>query len=103
MITGRPIVSTTARASSRVWAMAELGTPRPISIMACLKRSRSSAVAMASALAPMSSTPCSSRTPASTRAMARFSAVWPPRVGRRASGCSRSMMRVRISTSKGSM
>ena len=102
MMTGRPISSTTARASSSVWAMAELGTPRPISIIACLNWSRSSAVAMASALAPMSSTPCSSSTPASTRAMARFSAVWPPRVGSRASGCSRSMIRVRISRSRGS-
>jgi hypothetical protein len=40
-----------------VWAVPEAGTDRPISIIARLNRSRSSAVAMASALAPISSTP----------------------------------------------
>ena len=52
---GRPIRSATARASATVWAMPLAGTDRPISTMAALNRSRSSAVAMASALAPISS------------------------------------------------
>ena len=36
--TGRPTSSATARASSRVWAVPEGGTSRPISTMACLER-----------------------------------------------------------------
>ena len=100
--TGRPSSATTARASSMVWATPEGGTPRPISCMAILKRSRSSAVAMASASAPMSSTPYWSKTPASTSSMERFSAVCPPRVGSRASGRSLAMMASRTSSRKGS-
>jgi len=57
MTTGRPIRSTTSRASSMLCAVSDGGAARPISAIAPLKRSRSSAVAMASALAPMSSTP----------------------------------------------
>jgi hypothetical protein len=102
MMTGRPTSSPTVSASSREWAMPLAGTPSPIPVMATLKRSRSSAVAMASALAPMSSTPKSSSTPRSLRAMARFSAVWPPRVGSSASGRSRSTMAATTSASGGS-
>ena len=54
-MTGRPTAPATARASSIVWAMPLAGTSSPISTIAALNRSRSSAVAMASALAPMSS------------------------------------------------
>ena len=54
---GNPIDSPMAMASSSEWAKPDAGTSRPISSMAALNRSRSSAVAMASALAPMSSTP----------------------------------------------
>ena len=46
-----------AMASSREWAKPEDGTDRPISCIAALNRSRSSAVAMASGLAPITSTP----------------------------------------------
>ena len=99
---GKPIRSPTAMASSRDRANPEAGTSRPISSMAVLKRSRSSAVLMASALAPIISTPLASRTPRSKRAMARFRPVWPPRVGNRASGFSRSTMAVRVSASSGS-
>ncbi len=102
--TGRPMRSTAARAASRLWAVADGGTLRPMPCMASLNRSRSSAVAMASALAPMSSgVPGTPTALASTSSMARFSAVWPPRVGRTASGCSRSMMAARWSASRGSM
>src|SRR5207237_950753 len=86
----KPTSSPTWPASSSVRATPEAGTASPIPVMAALKSSRSSAVRMASAEAPMSSTPPASSTPRSWRAMARFSAVWPPRVGRRASGRSRS-------------
>ena len=82
--------------------MPDFGTDRPISIMAALKRRRSSAVWIASTPAPISSTPNWSSTPASAAAIARFSAVWPPSVGRRASGRSFSMTRVRVSRSSGS-
>jgi hypothetical protein len=44
---------------------------------------------MASRFAPMSFTPCRSSAPLFARATARFSAVWPPSVGRSASGFSR--------------
>ena len=47
---------------------------------------------IASRLAPIISTPNSSRVPFSASAMAAFSAVWPPRVGSRASGRSFSMI-----------
>ncbi len=57
MTTGRPMRSAMTTASSTVWAVADGGASRPISTMACLNCSRSSAVAMASASAPMSSTP----------------------------------------------
>ena len=59
--------------------------------MASRKRSRSSAFLMTSGLAPIISTPYFSRMPVSATAMAEFRPVWPPRVGRRASGRSRSM------------
>ncbi len=91
-----------AMASSSEWAKPDAGVDRPISSMASLKRSRSSAVAMASGLAPITSTPLASSTPRSDSAMVRLSAVWPPRVGSRASGRSRSMMAVRTSGSSGS-
>ena len=103
MTTGRPIDSTTDRASTIVWAMPESGTLRPISIMASLNRPRSSAVAMASASAPMRSTPYSSSTPASTSSMARLRAVWPPSVGSRASGSSLAMTASSTSSRRGSM
>ena len=48
-------------------------------------------------LAPISSTPYSASTPASSSAIAAFSAVWPPRVGRMASG--RSLAMIEVSTS----
>ena len=102
MTTGRPMRPTTSWASSMVWAVPEAGAPRPISAMATLNCSRSSAVAMAVASAPISSTPSRSSTPASTSSMARLRAVWPPSVGSRASGCSRSMILVSTSMSRGS-
>ena len=83
MITGRPMRSTTAHGLvERVGDARRRARSRPISIIATLNRSRSSAVAMASAFAPISSTPCPRRArPRSTSSIARLSAVWPPSVG----------------------
>ena len=99
---GKPMDSPMARASSSEWAKPERGTASPISCIAALNRSRSSAVAMASAFAPITSTPRASSTPRSASAIVRLSAVWPPRVGSSASGRSRSMMAVSTSGSRGS-
>jgi hypothetical protein len=55
---------------------------------ACLKRSRSSARSMLGSFAPMSSMPSLSSTPLSASALAMFKPVWPPIVGRIASGFS---------------
>ena len=82
--------------------MPEAGTPSPISIIACLNRSRSSAVAMASALAPISSIPRRSSAPDSDSSIARLRAVWPPRVGSTASGFSTSRIRSSTSATSGS-
>ena len=54
MIAGRPISSSKASASAIVWAIPDFATPMPVSIIACLKRSRSSARSMASGSAPIS-------------------------------------------------
>ena len=94
--------SPTAIASASEWANPEAGTSSPMPVIADLKSSRSSAVAIASALAPIISTPNLSSTPAEKSAIARLSAVWPPIVGRSASGRSRSMIASRTSGSNGS-
>ncbi len=100
--TGRPISASTASASAIERAVPERGTSAPISIIACLKSSRSSARRTAFSLAPISWTLHFSRTPRSARASARFRAVWPPTVGRIASGRSRSTIRSRNSGVSGS-
>jgi len=48
---------------------------------------------MARAFAPMSSTPWRASVPSRASAIATFSAVWPPIVGSKASGRSRSITR----------
>ena len=53
MIAGNPIDGDRGVGLIEVRAMTDAGTSRPISIIACLNRSRSSAVAIASALAPI--------------------------------------------------
>ena len=103
MMTGSPTSAATARASSIVCAMPLAGTASPISTMADLNRSRSSAVAMASALAPIiSGVPGRPMRPFSCSAMARLRPVWPPSVGSTASGRSRSMIRSSTSGVSGS-
>ena len=54
--------------------------------MAALNWSRCSALSIASALAPIISTPKRSSTPWRTRSIETFRPVWPPNVGRSASG-----------------
>ena len=99
---GRPMSSSTFSASASDRTRPERGTSAPISSMAFLKRSRSSARRMACSLAPISLTLRFSSTPFSASARARLIAVWPPTVGRIASGRSRSMIRSRKSTVRGS-
>ena len=100
---GRLISFAIASASASVRARADRGTSAPISSMAFLKRSRSSARRIECSLAPIRSTLRFSRTPRSARASARLMAVCPPTVGRIASGRSRSMIRSRKSGVSGSM
>ena len=99
---GSPIAAAKPSASSTVCAIALSGIRRPAASMVSRKRSRSSARPIASASAPMSSTRNRSRVPSSASVRARFSAVWPPRVGRSASGRSRSMICVTGPGSSGS-
>ena len=85
-IAGKSTTSNAAHAPSKLWAMPALGVSRPILIIASRNRLRSSAILMASGLAPISSTLNSSKVPSSYSAMAVFNAVWPPMVGKMASG-----------------
>ena len=90
---GKPISRCTTRASSIVCAMPERAEPRPILVIASLNLERSSALSIASGEAPISSTLYFSSTPLLCRSSAQLSAVWPPMVGRIASGRSLAMMR----------
>lgn len=103
MIVGKPIRACACQASSRLWAMADLGSSSPIRRMAWRNRSRSSALSIASREAPISSTPYRASTPSRTRSRAVLSAVCPPMVGSKASGRSFSMMRSRVGQTMGSI
>jgi hypothetical protein len=85
---GKPMSSTTARAASTEPTTVERGQARPIRVIACLNSSRSSAISMAWTEAPISRVPCLARTPALWASSARLRPVWPPRVGKIASGFS---------------
>jgi hypothetical protein len=86
-----------------VWQIRERADSPPTRSTTSLNSWRSSALLIASRLAPIISTPNSSRVPFSARAIAAFSAVWPPRVGRTASGRSLAMIERMMSGSIGSM
>ncbi len=90
-ITGNPIRSMWRSASAREVAIPLAGTASPIRHMAWRNASRSSALWIASAEAPISRTPYFSSVPRLARPIAVFNAVWPPIVGSKASGRSRSM------------
>ena len=102
MITGNPIPRAISCASATEWAKPDSGTSRPMSPIARLNSSRSSAVAIASGRAPITSTPNRSNTPVPASAMVRLRAVWPPSVGNNASGRSRSMIASTTAGSSGS-
>jgi hypothetical protein len=101
-ISGKPSSCAAWFASSIVRVLNARGTPRPIFSIAALKSSRSSAFLIAATLAPISSTPYFSSTPFFARASARLSAVWPPSVGRIASGRSLAMIASTTSGTSGS-
>ncbi len=103
MMTGRDIFSISTSAPSIPDARPDSGTCIPISIIAFLKRSRSSARRIASIFAPISSTPNLRSVPLSSRNIAQLSAVCPPTVGSTASGRSFSMMASTISGVMGSI
>ncbi len=92
MMAGKPVSSTNASASSIERATPLRGTSTPTSFIAFLKRRRSSATLIASIDAPISLTLYFSSVPRSASATARLSAVWPPTVGRTASGRSFAMI-----------
>ena len=71
--------------------------------MASRNSRRSSALSIASALAPISSTLYFFSRPSRCSAIAVLSAVWPPMVGRMASGLSFSMILATMSGVIGSM
>jgi hypothetical protein len=100
---GKPVSLTISHASSTECAAPDLGHSRPILAIAALKSERSSALAIDSGLAPSISIPRRFSTPSSSSLRARLSAVWPPSVGRIASGRSRSRMASSVRHSSGSM
>ena len=101
-MTGKPSRSMISRASLSVVAVPLSGTSSPASTMARLNSCRSSPSRRASTLAPRSVMPDSSNTPDSDSARVRLIPVWPPTVGSRASGRSRSMIFSTTSGTSGS-
>ncbi len=98
----RPSASASST-SPRLSTVIDQGMRIPASVIVVRNSSRSSARRIAAASAPISSTPQRSRVPSSCSVIARFSAVWPPRVGSSASGRSFSMIFVTGPGSSGSM
>ena len=92
MMDGNPVSFTISQAVSRSVAYPLGATLRPMRAIASLNRCRSSALRIVTTSAPISSTPNRSSTPLSASARAVLSPVWPPIVGNRASGLSRSMI-----------
>ncbi len=86
MIAGKLVRSTIASASTSVCATPLSGTSTPISFIASRNSRRSSATLIAGIDAPINSTLYFLRMPSSSSCTARLSAVWPPTVGRIASG-----------------
>ena len=103
MIAGSPTWSRASAASAKSLIRRERGVSRPMAVIASRNCWRSSAFSMAARSAPISSTPYFSRVPLRDRERAVFSAVWPPMVGSRASGRSRSMTLATISGVIGSI
>ena len=97
MIAGRPMASSASAAeawrasSSAPSTMNDGAYGCPIRSSRSRNASRSSAIRIASSGVPRRRTLWRSRTPASASAIARLSAVWPPRPASRPSGFSRAM------------
>ena len=83
--------------------MPERAEPSPMWVIASLNLSRSSALSIACGLAPISSTWYLSSTPWCQRSSAQFRAVWPPMVGKIASGRSLTMIFSTVCQVMGSM
>ena len=88
IITGNPISSNFLIESSKSWEVKDFGVLRPIFFIASLNLLLSSAFDMASSSAPISSTLFSFKKPDSETSKDTFNPVWPPIVGRMASGFS---------------
>ena len=116
IIAGKPILCNCSRAIlapafKSVFPVSSLGAltivafgfSRPIRSIASRKSLRSSAISIACLLAPIISTPNFSSTPISSRAREILSPVWPPIVGKSASGRSFSIIFSTMSGVIGSM
>ena len=103
MTAGRPISSSALRASSIEYARRERAHASPIFSIASRNSRRPSAFWIDAGRAPIISTSNFSSTPMSCSCIAQLSAVWPPSVGRIASGRSLSMILATTSGVIGSM
>ncbi len=99
---GNPISAMATRASAMLCAIALRGLSMPTAAIASRNLSRSSARSITSARAPINSTPWRSSAPEAASFIAVLSAVWPPMVGKSASGFSRMMIFSTISGVTGS-
>ena len=92
IIQGKPIFFWTSKASLIECAIPEVGVSRLIAFMVSSKSCLSSALSIAVLLAPIRITLCFFRIPFLSNVNAVFRAVWPPIVGRIASGDSFSII-----------
>ena len=102
-ITGYPISSAKARASSTSVTTLEGMQGWPMDSIVSLKLWRSSALSMHSGEEPRSFTPCEARKPSLASCMHSVSAVCPPRPERMESGFSVSMILLIVVSVNGSM
>ena len=89
---GKPIFFCTSRASLIECAIPDTGVSRSIAFIVSSKSCLSSALSIASLFAPIKITLCFFRTPFLSNVKAVFKAVWPPMVGKIASGFSFSII-----------
>ena len=89
---GNPIFSCTSIASLIECAMPDAGVSRSIAFIVSSKSCLSSALSIAVLFAPIKITLCFSKIPSLSNVNAVFNAVWPPIVGKIASGFSFSII-----------
>ena len=92
IMAGNPTESRANIASSTFLAILALADSNPILVMLCLNNSLSSALLIESGLAPIISILCFFKIPELNNSKVAFKAVWPPIVGRTASGFSISII-----------